>query len=161
MLGSLAALFAPACVSTAPATPPIASVPTSLSQPSSTVASSQTVRPTPNPVPPPTAVPKAAASPVPAAVSPVPAAKSVVANIDLGDNFFSPDAITVTVGTTVVWHHRGEGEMPHDVVATDKSFNSGDLRPTFTFSYTFTQPGRYTYVCTFHVREMTAEIIVE
>ena len=94
--------------------------------------------------------------------SPPPAAKPDRADVDLGDNFFSPNSITVRVGTMVVWHNRGGGENQHNVVAEDSSYRSGDISPGSTFTHTFSAPGRYAYVCSYHVPQgMTGEVIVE
>ena len=55
----------------------------------------------------------------------------------------------IKTGMTVTWIN--EDKMPRHVVhlptgATDRElFNSGSLSPGDTFSYTFTQPGRYVY----------------
>jgi plastocyanin len=40
-----------------------------------------------------------------------------------------------------------------------KSFNSGDIAPGGTFTYTFTVPGTYQYGCTYHTW-MTGTITV-
>src|SRR5215471_4289622 len=77
--------------------------------------------------------------------SPPPAAKPDRADVDLGDNFFSPNSITVRVGTVVVWHNRGGGENQHNVLAEDSSYRSGDISPGSTFMHTFSTPGRYAY----------------
>jgi plastocyanin len=90
------------------------------------------------------------------------AAKPARVGIDIGDNFFSPKSVTVAAGTTVVWQNRGGGEVQHNVVAEDSSFASADVGPGNTFTYTFSVPGRFGYVCTYHVPQgMTGEIIVE
>ena len=63
---------------------------------------------------------------------------------------YSPDAITVVIGVnnTVVWVNNDD--MPHTVTSTNKLFDSGNLNPGDTFSYTFTSPGTYTYGCSYH-----------
>jgi plastocyanin len=63
---------------------------------------------------------------------------------------FSPSIITVVIGVnnTVRWVNNDTA--PHTVTATDHSFDSGNLNPGDTWTYTFTQPGTYTYVCTYH-----------
>ncbi|MDE3076435.1 MAG: hypothetical protein KGJ86_13520 [Chloroflexota bacterium] len=79
--------------------------------------------------------------------------------VDAGDNFFSPSDITVKLGMTVTWHNQGEGEVPHDVLAKDGSFQSGSFLHGDAFSYTFTRTGRYEYVCTYHIQEGMVGVI--
>ena len=63
---------------------------------------------------------------------------------------YAPDNITVVVGinNTVIWTNNDN--EPHTVTASDGSFNSGNMNPGVTFTYTFTKPGIYTYICTYH-----------
>lgn len=81
---------------------------------------------------------------------PTPTARpaSAGATIEMGDHFFAPKELTVAVGTTVTW--RQVGQATHDIKARDGSFVAGNLLPGDTFSYTFTRPGRYDYVCGQH-----------
>lgn len=65
------------------------------------------------------------------------------------DRFFVPDVIEVKVGTTVTW--RSEGQEVHNIIADGGSFRSPDLATDNTFFYTFMRPGRYRYVCAYHV----------
>jgi len=77
--------------------------------------------------------------------------------------FFEPDKLTIRVGTTVRWQN--VGHMVHDATnrrdlaaragdvespAGPPPFDSGFLPPGQTFSYTFTVPGTYKYVCVPH-----------
>src|SRR5687767_5997788 len=41
--------------------------------------------------------------------------------VEMGDDFFAPDEITVTVGATVTWQI-SQGENNHDVVSTESLF---------------------------------------
>jgi plastocyanin len=66
----------------------------------------------------------------------------------MGDNFFNPANITVTPGTTVCWTNRGQ--VAHTVTATGGAFNSGNMNPGATFSFTFNTPGSYGYLCAYH-----------
>jgi plastocyanin len=63
---------------------------------------------------------------------------------------YNPDNITVVIGVnnTVIWTNNDNG--PHTVTASDGSFDSGNMNPGATFTYTFTTPGTYTYICTYH-----------
>src|SRR5687768_3488429 len=76
--------------------------------------------------------------------------------VDVGDGSFSPASLTVTVGDTVTWTNADDS--PHTVTA-DGAFDSGNLAPGQTFSFTFAEAGTYTYVCRYH-DEMVATITV-
>ena len=66
-------------------------------------------------------------------------ADTVVTIEDLG---FSPPAVTVDVGDTVEW--RNHGTRTH-TTTSEGNWDSGDLEPGDTFSFTFTTPGTYPY----------------
>ncbi len=75
------------------------------------------------------------------------------------DNFvFGPAVATVPVGTTVTWVN--EDDIPHTVVATDKSFKSKVLDTDDKFSFTFTKAGTYDYFCSIHPH-MTGKVVVK
>jgi plastocyanin len=74
------------------------------------------------------------------------------------DNFvFGPAAITVAPGTTVTWVN--QDDIPHNIVADDRSFKSKVLDTDERFSFTFTKPGEYGYFCGLHPH-MTGKVIV-
>jgi len=62
------------------------------------------------------------------------------------------------VGTTVTWTNRDD--IPHTVVADDKSFKSKVLDTDEKFSYTFTKAGSYPYFCSIHPK-MTGKVVVQ
>ena len=62
---------------------------------------------------------------------------------------FSPVAVHVDSGATVVWEWTGKGGA-HNVVAEDESFNSGEVDVTGTYRYTFEADGIYNYYCVPH-----------
>src|SRR5215472_11327207 len=76
------------------------------------------------------------------------------------DNYkFAPADLTIPVGTTVTWvNHDAE---VHTVTAADspKSFKSSGMDTDDKFSFTFTKPGSYSYICSVHPY-MMAKIIV-
>jgi len=75
------------------------------------------------------------------------------------DNFsFSPNTVTVPVGSTVRWTNHDD--VPHNVVNDDKSFKSKTMDTDENFSYTFTKPGTYTYFCSIHPK-MTGKVVVQ
>jgi plastocyanin len=58
------------------------------------------------------------------------------------DNFtFVPSRLTVKAGTTVTW--RNEDDIPHTVTSVTRLFKSSALDTDDTYSFTFTEPGRY------------------
>jgi len=78
--------------------------------------------------------------------------------VEIGDSVFSPATLTVAVGDTVTW--RNADDRPHTVTSNDGVFDSGNLDEGQGFSFTFTEPGTYTYRCDYH-SEMQATIVVE
>jgi plastocyanin len=70
------------------------------------------------------------------------------AAVTAGDNFFQPQSLTVSAGTTVVW--TSTGALPHTVTSDTGAFDSGTLNNGGTFQFTFSQPGTYPYYCEFH-----------
>ncbi len=61
---------------------------------------------------------------------------------------FNPDNFTVTVGTTVTWFN-GDSTA-HTVTSSTGAFNSGSMASGATYSYTFSQAGKYSYYCEIH-----------
>lgn len=76
------------------------------------------------------------------------AASAATVDVAVGDNTFTPGAVTITAGDTVVW--TDNGVRPHTVTADDNSFDSGNMSTGQTFSRTFTTPGTIRYFCKIH-----------
>lgn len=75
------------------------------------------------------------------------------------DNFsYAPTTLTVRVGTQITWTNRDD--IPHTVVAEDKTFKSRVLDTDEKFTLTPTKPGTYKYYCSIHPK-MTAKVVVE
>jgi plastocyanin len=97
------------------------------------------------------------------AVMPVPAsAAELPIEVDLVHGF-SVKSAEVETGDTVVWHN--VESIPHDtfshtVTADNDLFDSGNLAPGARFSYTFNQPGTFSYKCTLHPQLMMASVKV-
>jgi len=70
------------------------------------------------------------------------------ATVEVGDQWYIPPQIIVTVGTTVLWINRGQ--LAHTATARDRSFGSANMEFGYTYSFTFTKPGRYQYYCLLH-----------
>jgi len=79
-------------------------------------------------------------------------------SVAITDGAFGPATLTVSVGDTVTWTNTDDS--PHTVTAEGGAFDSGNLDEGLSFSFTFTDPGTYTYVCNYH-DEMRATIVVE
>jgi plastocyanin len=88
-----------------------------------------------------------------AAASPAPAS----ATIPIKAFMFMPMEVIVPVGGTVTWKNL-DGE-PHTVVSLDGTFRSAALDEGDSFSFRFTQPGTYSYLCSIHP-QMRARIVV-
>jgi plastocyanin len=70
--------------------------------------------------------------------------------VQVGDDHFAPQTITVPVGTTVTWEVTGT--HGHTVTSDTGVFDSGStpLKQGDTFSFTFNQVGTFPYFCMFH-----------
>jgi|SRR5215211_3749650 len=77
--------------------------------------------------------------------------------VSIQDFFFEPDQLTVAPGTTVTWVN--DGEQPHTSTADDGTWDSGTLQPGESYSFTFDEPGDYSYFCEIHP-DMTATVTV-
>ena len=96
------------------------------------------------------------ASPTPAARTA--AASAAVSQIAIQKFKFTPETVTVAVGTTVTWVNHDDNA--HTVTADDGRLASAGLDHGEQFSYRFTAPGTYAYHCALHPH-MTARIIVK
>jgi plastocyanin len=88
---------------------------------------------------------------------------------------FQPSTLSIKVGDTVEWknegttvHHASTDSSsainPSDVSkpSSAKPFDSGFLQPGQSFTYTFTVPGKYKYICAPHETSgMAGEITVK
>ncbi len=61
---------------------------------------------------------------------------------------FVPAETKIKTGTTIVW--KNEDDVVHTVESTDGTLRSDDLQKGNTYSYTFTKPGIYKYICGLH-----------
>ncbi|HEU5239347.1 MAG TPA: plastocyanin/azurin family copper-binding protein [Pyrinomonadaceae bacterium] len=89
--------------------------------------------------------PGAAASPVQPAGSVAPAAAQVTIRLLK----YSPAIIQIRTGETVEWTNNDS--FPHTVTSEGGGeLNSGSIEDGGTWRHTFSQPGTFSYVCTFH-----------
>ncbi|WP_328409397.1 cupredoxin domain-containing protein [Nocardia sp. NBC_00403] len=97
----------------------------------------------------------------PAASSTAPGEKkSAAVTVDADNMKFSPSEVTVKVGDTVTW--KFSDSVPHNVQGIgDRAM--GLNSPIFDkgeWSYTFTAPGNYRYLCSLHP-QMRGSVTVE
>ena len=104
------------------------------------------------------AVTLGAAAPAPSVIPPSGAAQAGATTVNIDNFVFGPATITVPVGATVTWVNRDD--IPHTVVAVDKSFKSKVLDTDEKFSFTFTKAGTYDYFCSIHPH-MTGKVVVK
>jgi amicyanin len=73
---------------------------------------------------------------------------------------YVPDTLTVPAGAAVTWTN--QDDMPHTVTSNVKPrvLDSEALDTDARFSYVFTEPGTYDYLCTIHPK-MAGRVIVE
>jgi plastocyanin len=72
---------------------------------------------------------------------------------------FSVSAITVKQGEAVTWTNNDN--VHHTCTSDNGTWDSGDLAPGHSFSYTFNASGTYHYSCTYHKSMgMVAVVIV-
>jgi plastocyanin len=98
-----------------------------------------------------------AMAPMVAALAPTMPAKTAGPAVHISNFTFGPQMLTVKVGQTVTWTN--DDDIPHTVVATDKSFKSKVLDTGQSFTFTFTRPGLVPYFCSLHPH-MTGKVMV-
>ncbi|MBI5878099.1 MAG: hypothetical protein HZB53_10625 [Chloroflexi bacterium] len=83
---------------------------------------------------------------------------SGLVRVDAGDDWFLPEVVTITVGTTVRWYH--VGEEAHNAFAIDGSWGTPEFGIGSTTEHRFNSTGRYPYQCTLHAPGMSGIIVV-
>jgi plastocyanin len=68
--------------------------------------------------------------------------------VTITDNAFSPETLTVAVGSRVQWANTGA--VIHDVWQYEGEFESDGIAPGTTFSADLTEVGLFEYACTRH-----------
>jgi plastocyanin len=61
---------------------------------------------------------------------------------------FDPETLAVKAGDTVVWVNKDP--FPHTVTSQTGGFDSHDIAPGQSWSYTTTKTGVFPYLCTLH-----------
>ncbi|MDT5368065.1 MAG: hypothetical protein QOC62_2496 [Mycobacterium sp.] len=102
-------------------------------------------------------MPPATAAPGDTSSSSAPAAPVAGNAVNIKDFKFDPATLTVPVGATVTWTN--QDEEPHTIAAKDGSFHGPGMDTHGTYSFTFTKPGTYDYICSIHPF-MTGTVVV-
>ena len=61
---------------------------------------------------------------------------------------FQPQGLTVAPGDTVVWRNRDM--VPHTATSASGRFDSLDIAPGKSWTYTVGATGEFDYICTYH-----------
>ena len=61
---------------------------------------------------------------------------------------FQPEGLTVAAGDTVVWLNRDM--VPHTATSASGRFDSGELAPGKSWTYTVRSTGEFNYICAYH-----------
>lgn len=88
-----------------------------------------------------------------------PAGEQVAVEI-AGFKFNNGDPVTVAVGTEVVWTNNDSMDHSVEFTADTGIPTSPDMAQGDTYSFTFTEPGTYQYICGIHP-QMRGTIVVE
>jgi plastocyanin len=104
-----------------------------------------------NTTPSPTAQPTMTATPT-ATMTATPTATMAqstnMISVNISNFTFVPANITVTNGTMLTWTNNDT--VQHTVTSVTGTFDSGNINPGATYSYTFNQSGSFEYSCTIH-----------
>ena len=85
-------------------------------------------------------------------------ARAATHAVTISEFAFSPATLTITAGDTVTWTN--DDPVVHTSTSAGGAWDSGDLPQGASFSFTFTTPGTYDYLCTPHP-SMTGRIVVQ
>ena len=88
----------------------------------------------------------------------LPAVMQGFARVDVGEYFYYPSVVTVTVGTTVGW--KQVGELAHDVTAVDRTWGVALVPRAGYFEQVFSREGVYDYLCQLHAPGMRGTVVV-
>ena len=86
------------------------------------------------------------------------APKPATHSVDIEALQFSPPTLEVKVRDTIVWKNRDA--FPHNVIAENKGFYSGNIQSGQAWRYKAGRKGVFAYVCTLHPG-MRAVLIVK
>ncbi len=98
--------------------------------------------------PPPQPAAKSAAAPAPSQ-SAASSRRGRTRTIPILDNRFAPATLIIKTGTTIRWLNRGQNI--HTTTSLDGAWDSPGLERRQSFSFTFSKPGEYRYLCRQHL----------
>jgi plastocyanin/sugar lactone lactonase YvrE len=78
--------------------------------------------------------------------------------IEIKNFAFNQSSVTVPVGTTVTWTNHDTAS--HTVTAAGGAFDSGNLSPGQSYSFTLEQTGSFAYACNYHPN-MQGTVVVQ
>jgi plastocyanin len=81
---------------------------------------------------------------VAAADAPTPATHKVT----IEGTRFQPEVVTVKVGDSIEWVNKDP--FPHTATSRAESFDSGEIGPGKSWTYTARTKGEFAYICTLH-----------
>jgi plastocyanin len=90
--------------------------------------------------------------------SDITAAPRDTAFVEMRDNFFVPQTVTIARGKSVRWTNRGQ--EVHTVATDTPGLGSDLITPTTWFEARFDDPGTFEYRCSLHP-EMTGTVVVQ
>lgn len=79
-------------------------------------------------------------------------------SVDIRGSTFDPVIVNIPKGTTVTWVN--DDSVRHTVTSVSSAFDSGNIDPGKTYSYTFNQTGTFEYSCTIHPSITHGKVIV-
>ncbi|OGN89057.1 MAG: hypothetical protein A2Z74_00750 [Chloroflexi bacterium RBG_13_46_9] len=79
-------------------------------------------------------------------------------SVNMANLAFSPATLTIKVGTTVTWTNKDS--TTHTVISDSGVFQSGNMAPNATFTYTFSNAGTFPYHCSIHP-SMKGTVVVQ
>jgi plastocyanin len=84
------------------------------------------------------------------------------ATVNVVNNSFQPQSLTVAAGTTVIWQWQ-PGAVNHNVapVGTEPPRSGGLQNAPSTYQHRFDTPGTYSYFCEAHAPGMSGVITVQ
>ena len=82
--------------------------------------------------------------------------------IQVGDNFFSPNSFNAHPGDSITWNWTGSNQHSVTFTTTNPIIDSGVQGTGGKFTYTFAQTGVYSYYCKVHgAAVMTGTITIQ
>jgi len=86
-----------------------------------------------------------------------------VVPVAIGNNFFSPNVVTITAGTVVSWTNPTSNARSHTVTSTTPPgiLNSGTLAAGNVYTHAFATAGTYQYQCDFHAGMAGTVVVID